>query len=99
MKEFVTSLSSLTLSMSVFGLQVLADVVRSDGTDRRQAPAVKALDAVSGSAVAQFDPSLRAAFRVLDTVQRGVTSIAFCALRRAGQTPLASARSTSRTPA
>ena len=77
MKEFITSATSLALSMGVFGLQVISDVMRNDEAPGRKTPAVRALDAVSDSAVDQFGPSLRATFRALDNIQRGITSMAF----------------------
>ena len=77
MKELVTSFSRLTLSMSVFSVQLLSDLVKPEDGPGRKTPAVRALDAVSGSAVDQFDPTLRATFQALDNVQRGVTSLAF----------------------
>src|ERR1035441_2084596 len=76
MKEFVTSFSRFMHSMPVFGLQLMSDLLRPDDPPGRKGPAVRALDAVADSAVEQLDPSLRSAFRALDNVQRGGTSLA-----------------------
>ena len=92
MKEFVTSFSRFMLSMPVFGLQLMSDLLRPDDPPGRKGPAVRALDAVADSAVEQLDPSLRSAFRALDNVQRGVTSLAFSVLRTPNNVPGETAR-------
>lgn len=82
MKEFVKSLSSLTLGMSVFGVQLLADMFELTPADEytraeQKAAATRALDSVAHAAVDQCGPVLRGTFYALDNLQRGMTALAF----------------------
>lgn len=80
MREFVKSVSSLGLGMSFLGLQLMQDMLTPSGEGERKSPATRTLDSVVNATAEQFGSTLRATFRAVDNVQRGITGIAFDAL-------------------
>jgi hypothetical protein len=80
MKEFAKSFASLGLGMSIFSLPLLSEILQPDDGDEPKGAATRAVDSITVAAVDQLGPTLRATFRVLDNVQRGMTALAFNAL-------------------
>lgn len=80
MREFVKSVSSFGLGMSFLGLQLMQDMLTPREEGERKSPATRTLDSVVNATAEQFGSTLRATFRAVDNVQRGITGIAFDAL-------------------
>jgi hypothetical protein len=80
MKEFAKSFASLSLGMSILGFQLLGQLLTPNEEDEPKGPATRALDSVTDATVDQLGPTLRATFRALDNVQRGLTAVAFNSL-------------------
>jgi hypothetical protein len=85
MKEFAKSFVSLGLGMSIFSLQLLSEMLQPNEGDGPKGAPTRALDSITDATVDQLGPTLRATFRVLDNVQRGMTAVAFNALLAFGR--------------
>jgi hypothetical protein len=80
MKEFVQALSSFTLGMSFLGLKLATEMLIPAERGERRGPATKTLDSVAHATSQQFGPTLRATYRAVDNIQRGIAGIMYEAL-------------------
>jgi hypothetical protein len=77
MREFAKSFSSLALAMSLFAFKQVENIATPRDRGERRGPTVKSLDAVTNATVNQFGETLRATFRTIDNVQRGIIGLGF----------------------
>jgi hypothetical protein len=80
MKEFVQAVSSFTLGMSFLGLKLATEMLIPTERGERRGPATKTLDSVAHATSQQFGPTLRATYRAVDNIQRGIAGIMYEAL-------------------
>lgn len=77
MQEFVKSLSSLTLALTLLSVKELENLATPRERGERRGPATRALDSVTHATTDQFGETLRSAFSAADNVQRGLIGLGF----------------------
>src|SRR4051812_31773180 len=77
MKEFTQSLFSYSLAMALFGLKEIDNMLSSRPREDTKAPAVKALDALTGATTAQYGEALADTYQAADRVQRALVGFVF----------------------
>jgi hypothetical protein len=84
MKEFLKSLSSYSLAVSLFPIEMARSVLSYGDREHHRVSAVEALDSITGATVRQFGGAMIATFSALDHAQRGLIAVAFNTLLPSG---------------
>jgi hypothetical protein len=87
MRELVKSFSSMMLSLSLFGVKQIENMVTPKERGERSGPASRAMNSITNATLDQFGETLRSTFRTIDNVQRGLIGLVFSILQPSwGQT-------------
>ena len=84
MRDLTKSFSSLSWAMTLFGLQQLTNMMRSDGTAATSSRAADAFDAVTRSTQSLFGDTLGQAFEAGDKMQRSMVDLMFAMMGNTG---------------
>jgi hypothetical protein len=72
MREFTKSMTSFSWSMSLFGVQQLANLLTPQAANRPKHKATEAFDSVTRATEEQFGEILKETFKAGDKFQRGI---------------------------
>src|SRR5439155_3507803 len=75
MREFIKSVNSYTLAMSLFGLKQFQNLLTPSERGERKGPATQAMDHITSATREEFGPTLDSTFKTLDAFQRSMTDV------------------------
>ncbi|SRR6266852_8380489 len=87
MRELTKSIGSFSWSMTLFGLQQLANLFTRPDPNRPRHKVTEALDAVTCATIEQFEDSLKETFKMGDKFQRSAMDMMFGMFTLRGMDP------------